>query len=253
MNLTFLRSIADRHLPPLVPNNSPGRPRSWTVRALAILATGGLVLVPAACGSSTPSTTASTVAPGSVVRPPAVPLQGCNYVLNGVVPPGEPTGVQPSFPPFTPDQAAQSAISHIAANGGTGLVYGFTLPPGVKLFPGPDASGQPVSIIPLSHSILAADPVLWTTRSGAHWIAFFVACGGEHLYWVSVDQIGKVDAVAGAEATRAIAMLEVAAPYTQTGRPSILPLKIMNGQLTWNALAGTHALVPPARGQLLGF
>jgi len=253
MNLTFPRATADGHLTQAVRTSPVGHPRPWTFRALATVAMGGLLLVSAACGSSTSSTTTSTVAASSVVRPPAVPLQGCNYVLNGVVPPGEPTGVQPNFPPFTPDQAAQSAISHIAVHGGTGLVYGFTLPYGVKLFAGPDSGGQPVATIPSNHSILTADPVLWTTRSGAHWLAFFVACGGEHLYWVSVDQIGKVDAVAGGEAVRAIASLEVAAPYTQTGRASILPVKIMDGQITWNAPAGSHALVPPARGQLLGF
>jgi len=253
MDLIFSRGPADRRSWRAVPASPEVRPRSWAVRILAVVAAGGLVLVAAACGGSSSSTTTSTVAPSSVVRPPAIPLQGCNYVLNGIVPPGEPTGIQPDFPPFAPDQAAQSAISHIAAHGGIGLVYGFTLPPGVKLFAGPDTGRQPVATIPLSHSILAADPVLWTTRSGERWLAFFVACGGEHLYWVSVDQIGKADAGAGAEAVRAIAMLEVAAPYTQTGRASILPVRIVDGQFTWNAPAGTHALVPPARGQLLGF
>jgi hypothetical protein len=62
-----------------------------------------------------------------------------------------------------------------------------------------------------------------------------------------------VDGAAGAAAVRAIATLEVAAPYTQTGKGSILPVRITNGQLMWNAPAGSHALVPPARGQLLGF
>ena len=252
MNLNFLRGNINRRFPPSE-RSIPIRRRSWTVQALTIMVIGVLLLGPAACGSATSSTTTTTVAPGPVVRPPAVPLQGCSYVLNGVVPAGEPMGIKPDFPAFTPDQAAQSAVSHIAAHGGTGLVYGFTLPPDVKLFSGPDASRSPVATIPLNHSILAADPVLWTTRSGAHWLAFFIACGGEHLYWVSVDQIGKADAGAGAEAVRAITALESAAPYTLTGRASILPLKIMDGQLTWNAPTGTHALVVPARGQLLGF
>ena len=253
MNLIVSHRLADRCSRQSVPSRPEVHSRSWASRVLAVVAGGGLALMAAACGGSSLSTSTSTVAHGPVVRPPAVPLQGCNYVLNGIVPPGEPAGVQPDFPPFAPDGAAQSAISHIATHGGIGLVYGFTLPPGVKLYAGPDAGRQPIATIPLSHSILAADPVLWTTDSGSRWLAFFVACGGAHLYWVSVNQIGKADAGAGAEAVRAIAMLEVAAPYTQTGRASILPVKIVDGQITWNAPSGTHALVPPVRGQLLGF
>jgi len=251
MNLVSSRQPAGRRIGRAVPASPDVRPRSLALRFLAVVAVGGLGLA-AACGGSSSATT-TTVALSAVVRPPDLPLQGCSYVLNGMVPQGEPAGIQPDFPPFAPDQAAQSAVSHIAAHGGTGLVYGFTLPAGVKLFAGPDTGRQPVATIPLSHSILAADPVLWTTPSGEHWLAFFVACGGEHLYWVSVDQIGKADATTGAQAVRDIAMLEVAAPYTQTGRASILPLTIVDGQLTWNAPAGTHALVAPARGQLLGF
>ena len=189
-----------------------------------------------------------------MVRPPDVPLQGCTYVLNGAVPEGEPQGIQPDFRPFVPDQAARSAVAHIAAHGGTGLFYGFTLPSGVKLYAGPDAGRRPVATIPPNRSILAADPVLWTTGSGARWIATFVACGGQHLYWVSVDQIGKADPATGTAAARTIAMLETAAPYTQTGQASTLPVKIVNRQIVWNAPAGSHALiVAPARGQLLGF
>ena len=111
-----------------------------------------------------------------------------------------------------------------------------------------------MATIPSGQSILAADPLLWTTGSGRHWIATFVACGGKHLYWVSVDQIDKADPTSGGAAARTITMLEGAAPYTQTGQASTLPVKIVNGQIVWNAPAGPHALVvPPARGQLLGF
>ena len=167
-------------------------------------------------------------------------------MLNGTVPAGEPAGIQPDFRPFVPDQAAQSAIDHIAAHGGTGLVYGFTLPSGVKLYAGPDA-GDPVGTVPPARSILAADPVLWTTASGEHWLATFVACGGDHPYWIDVDQIGKADQATGSAAVQAIAMLEEAAPYTQTGQASALPVKIVNGQFAWNAPPGPHSLVVPAR------
>ena len=227
--------------------------RRWVLQALAGVAAGGLMFVATACGGTSSATTTSTVVAGAVVRPPAIPLQGCTYVLNGAVPAGEPAGIQPGFRPFTPDQAAQSAIAHITAHGGTGLVDGFTLPSGVKLYAGPDSGSEPVATIPVDRSMLAGDPVLWTTGSGAHWIATFVACGGQHLYWVSVDQIGKVDAATGAATASTITMLEAAAPYTQTGQASALPVKIEDGQIVWNPPAGPHALVPPARGQLLGF
>ena len=117
MNLIFSRGPADRRSRQPAPAGPEVRPRSWAERVRAVVAAGGLLLVAAACGGPSSSTTTSTVAPGSVVRPPSVPLQGCNYVLNGMVPPGEPPGIQPGFPPFAPDQAAQAAISHIARSG----------------------------------------------------------------------------------------------------------------------------------------
>jgi len=253
MNPMLPSAIADgRSSPPVQPRPADG-PRRWAVRALAGVAAGGLMFVATACGGTSSATTTSTVAAGAVLRPPAIPLQGCTYVLNGAVPAGEPAGIQPGFRSFTPDQAAQSAIAHITAHGGTGLVDGFSLPSGVKLYAGPDSGSAPVATIPVDRSMLAGDPVLWTTGSGAHWIATFVACGGQHLYWVSVDQIGKADAATGAATASTITMLEAAAPYTQTGQASALPVKIVDGQIVWNAPAGPHALVPPARGQLLGF
>lgn len=230
-----------------------GGPRRSAVRSLAVFAACGLALSATACGSSSSTPTASGATAGSVVHPPLVPLQGCTYAFNGSVPAGEPQGIQPTFPTFVPDQAAQAAIGHISAHGGTGLVYGFTLPSGVKLYAGPDTGNSPVGTVPVSRTILAEDPVLWTSGSGAHWLAFFIACGGQHLYWVSVNQIGKVDPAAGASTVQAIAMLEAAAPYTQSGKVSALPLKIVNGQFIWAAPAGPYKLVPPARGQLLGF
>ena len=103
-----------------------------------------------------------------------------------------------------------------------------------------------MATIPSGKSILAADPLLWTTGSGRHWIATFVACGGAHLYWISVDQIGKADPPTGTAVTQSITMLKSAAPYTQTGQASALPVKIVDGQIVWNAPPGPHALVPPA-------
>ena len=203
-----------------VPHLPAGRSRSRALRSLVVVAVGGLALVATACGGATSSTPTSIVAGSTVVRPPDVPLQGCDYVLNGSVPQGEPMGIQPDFRPFAPDQSAQSAIAHISAHGGTGLVYGFTLPSGVKLYAGPDAGGQPVATIPSGKSILAADPLLWTTGSGRHWIATFVACGGAAPDWISVDQIGKADPPTGTAVTQSITMLKSAAPYTQTGQAS---------------------------------
>lgn len=226
--------------------------RRWATRAVAAVTAGGLALSAAACGSSTSATTTSTAPRAPAVLPPAVPAQNCSYVLNGTVPPGEPLGVQTGFPSFTPNQAAGAAIGTVDAHGGTGLVTGITLPAGVKLFAGPDTGQPSVTSVPAGRSLLAEDPLLWTTGSGAHWLAFFVACGGQHLFWVDVHQIGQVNPSAGAQAKATITTLQAApAPYTQTGKASTLPLKIENHQIVWNVPPGPYALVPPVRGQLL--
>jgi hypothetical protein len=214
---------------------------------VAVLA---LALLTSACGSGG-SSTATTDA---LVLPPAVPLQGCSYVLNGSVPVGEPTGIQPNFSAFSPDQAAQSAIQDIETHGGTGIVGGFSLPTGTALYAGPDASESPVATLSGGHVILTVGPVLWTTGSGAEWLAFFVACGGSNLYWVSINQVIKGNAEDGKSIAQSITSIKAAPSYLETGRGSTLPIKIEHRRITWNVAANPdHPLTAPARGQYLPY
>src|SRR5665213_842973 len=134
MNPLLPSAIADGRISRSVQPRPADRPRRWALRALAGVAAGGLMFVATACGGTSSATTTSTVASGAVVRPPAIPLQGCNYVLNGAVPAGEPAGLQPGFRPVPPDHAAQLALAPLTAHGGIGLVDGLTLPSGVKLY-----------------------------------------------------------------------------------------------------------------------
>ena len=219
----------------------------------AIVASLGLVaLALAACGGeSTASTTTTASSSATVlVKPPDLALQGCNYVINGSVPSSASGGIQPPFTLAGPDQAGEAALRTIKVHGGTGLVNGYTLPPGVKLYAGPDPGSTPVATIPEARSLFVADPVLWTSGSGAQWLASFVACGGQGLYWIDVAQIGKVDKTAGSAVTRSIATLRAAAPYPGSGTASTLPITITGKQqFAWVNPAVTFAI---GRGQYLG-
>jgi hypothetical protein len=165
---------------------------------------------------------------------------------------GEPTGTQPNFSAFSPNQSAQSAVQDIATHGGTGIVGGFELPTGTALYAGPDASGSPVATLSGGSTLLTVGPVLWTTSSGAEWLAFFVACGGKNLYWVSVNQVVKANAVDGEPLARSIASIKAAPSYLETGRGSTLPLKIEERRFAWNVVTNPgHPLTAPARGQYL--
>ncbi|HEY5109725.1 MAG TPA: hypothetical protein VII96_08985 [Acidimicrobiales bacterium] len=207
-----------------------------------------------ACGSGSTASTTTTEAAASttaLVKPPDLTMQGCNYVVNGSVPAAASGGTQPPFTLSGPNAAGEAALRHIRDHGGTGLVNGYTLPPGVKLYAGPDAHATPVATIPDARSLLVADPVLWTTSSGALWLASFVACGGKGLYWIDVAQIGKVDSLVGNQVTTSIATLKAATPYPGSGTASALPVTITGKQqFAWANPAVTFAI---GRGQYLGY
>jgi hypothetical protein len=218
---------------------------------MAALALAALTLAACGGGSAASTTTTAPSVSTALIKPPDLPLQGCNYVINGSVPPSASSGIQPPFTLAGPDQAGEAALRAIGAHGGTGLVNGYTLPPGVKLYAGPDASSSPVATIPGARSLFVADPVLWTTTSGAHWLASFVACGGPGLYWIDVAQIGTVDKEVGSSVTRSIASLQAAAPYPGSGTASTLPITITNKQqFAWVNPAVTFTI---GRGQYLGY
>lgn len=155
------------------------------VAALVAVAAFGLGI--AACSSSATSGSSTTSEP-DVVTAPDLAFDGCTYAPNGKIPAGEPAGIRPHFAAFSPDSAARSAEESMRAHGGGVLVNGFILPNGTELHAGPDLSGS-VGVVPSHYAILVAEPVVWKSGSGDTWIAFFVACGGPNLYWVSLDQM----------------------------------------------------------------
>jgi hypothetical protein len=232
---------------------APGHRATVAGRSGALIVACAVVVVAAACGSGAPSGgTASTLSPAvaNVVVAPDFTLQGCTYVLNGTIPPGEPQGVKPGLPAFSPDRAAVSALEKIRSRGGTAMVDGVTFPAGTSLYPGPDTSGSKVGVIPAGNSILAAEPVVWTARDGGTWLAFFLACGGQHLYWVSVMQLQRQNPQFASAVTTQLAQLAKAAPYDRTGSASLLPI-VVDGQhhLVW---ADPKVTFPVGRGAQIG-
>ena len=207
---------------PEPPTARPGRRAA--VAAVAV----GLAVVATACGSSAPAATTT-----GLVTPPPISSTGCTYEINSTVPAGEPQGIKPDFPAFTPDPSAVTALQSIKDHGGTGVVDGFTLPTGTTLYAGPDSSAASVGTVASGNSILAAAPVLWSTGAGGEWLGFFLACGGQNLYWVSVDQVSRNTPSGGETLAATLAQLRTAVPYDRSGRASLLPIVIKDKQLMW--------------------
>ena len=211
----------------------------------------GLAIVGAACGgaSGTAGTVGTTASEFALIQPPKLDLDGCQYLVNNVVPPGEPKASKAPFASFSPDQSAIDALQHMKAHGATGMVDGFTVPAGTVLFSGPSATAAHAGVVQPSNSILIADPILWTDGAGKDWLAFFVICGGNNLYWLSVDQVNHQNPTVGRLLTRSIAQLRAAQPYTKTGMISVLPVVIDgNHRFAWVA---PDIQFQPARSQYL--
>lgn len=202
-------------------------------------------LVLAACGTSATGSTATSQdsSTAAVVHPPDFTLQGCTYVFDGTVPPEEPQGVKPDYPSFEPDPSARSALESIDRHGGNALLNGFSLFGGADLYAGPDASGTRVGTVPQNYAILVAEPVLWTDSAGDTWIAFYISCGGENLYWVSLDQLKRGDPNGAAEVT---GMIDQARQSHPSG---ISPIIVKDGQLAWKDPSVTYII---GRGEQYG-
>jgi hypothetical protein len=237
---------------PSRPEPHSGRTRTRAARAAAASIALGLALTLSACGSSssTPGTTAAATTQ-SIVTPPLDVVQACTYAPNNKVPAGEPQGLQPPFPAASSDRAARSALRHIRDHGGTGVVSGFQLPSGTRLYAGPDATSPAVGTIPTGRSVFLFDPVIWTTSSGRHWLVSFLACGGADPYWVDVDQIRQADVTAYTGIVRQITALLATQDYVTTGHASSLPVVVDTG----HRFAWKNPAVPfsPARGEYVGF
>jgi hypothetical protein len=221
---------------------STRRPRRWPLVAVGLVA-----LVAAACGGSSTATPASTVV---VVKPPDFTLQGCTYVLDSTIPAGEPQGIKPGFAPFAPDSAATTALEQIRDHGGTAMVDSVAVPTGTKLYAGPSTGEPPAGTVPSGDSIQASEPVVWTDRTGDDWLAFFLSCGGDSLYWASVKGITGQDASAGGQIATQIQQLRHAATYTRTGQASMLPITV-NGQKHL-VFANPKVAFSVGRGELVG-
>lgn len=228
-----------------------GRSRSRTGRRIAVSIVLGLGLVLSACGASSSSPTSTSATTDAIVKPPVEMVQDCSYAPDDKVPTGEPQGIQPPFPAFTPDPSAQSALQHIKDHGGTGLVYGFQLPSGTDLYAGPDTSSGVIGTIPTARSILLFDPVLWTTSSGHHWLVSFLACGGASPYWVDVSQIKQADPTVFSGIEQQISTLLGSQDYTSTGHASSLPVVVSpSGHFAWK---DPQVPFSPARGEFVGY
>ena len=155
-------------------------------------------------------------------------------------------GIQPPFASIRPDQAAVAALRHIERHGGTAIVDGFNVPTGTGLYAGPDSSVPPAITLPSTASVLIAEPVLWTTNSGQHWLATFLACGGPNLYWIDVDKVAAADKAAGSLMTSTIARA-LASQNSMSGVSSQHITISASGQFAW-----TSAQLPftIARGQV---
>jgi hypothetical protein len=222
--------------------------RTHPCRNLAAGLLGLFALAGTACGSASPTSTTGTTTT-AIVRPPAAVLQGCNYVVNGVVPPGMSQGTKPPFGAFSPDRAGITALEQIHRHGGTGLVTGFAIPAGTELYAGPDGSAAPVGTVPDGRSLLLAEPVLWTTASGRHWLATFLACGGPSLYWIDVAQVTRANPDAGATVAGSVAsaLASTAAPPGISAQHLVIS---PNHQFAWASDKLTFAI---ARGIYQGF
>ena len=190
----------------------------------------GLAVLAAACGGQA---SGSPTPAHPIVSAPAFTLQGCTYTVNDSIPAGEPHGVRPDVAAFAPDAAADAALKSIQRHRGTAMVDGTGVPGGTRLYAGPDASAAPVTTVPTGHSVIVAEPLIWTDARGGTWLAFFISCGGSQLYWASVDAIARVDPTAGATISGLVRQLAQAPPYTSSDRASLLPVVIAGGHLAW--------------------
>ncbi len=204
--------------------NSPC-PAWRRLRRAAAGATAVLALCLAACGGSGSASTGS-VTTAALVKTPPLPLQGCTYMINGQVPPGEAPGESPAFPQSQPDAAAASAIASIRGHGGSAMVGSFLLPAGTALYNGPDTSQPPVGTVSSTQQFVVVEPVVWVDHSGKRWLASFLACGGPNLYWISVDQVDSKQPGGAGSVGSQLTAFQKAPPYTQTGKASFLPIKV---------------------------
>jgi hypothetical protein len=218
------------------------KPRSGIHRVvLAALFVASAAALTACSGGSSP--TDST----SLVSAPDFSLQGCTYTVNNSIPPGEPRGLKPSFPAFSPDPSANAAVKSIEEHGGTALVDGAGVPPGATLYAGPDRSGTVIGTVPSGESILLAEPVIWHTDDDT-WMAFFLECGGPNLYWASLNEIKQVSPTTASNLSATLSELKGAPSYSESHQASFESVAVKDRSLVWT---DSSIPFPVGRGQLI--
>ncbi len=76
-------------------------------------------------------------------------------------------------------------------------------------------------------------------------------CGGNDLYWLSVDQLEHQNSTFGQTMAQDIAMLRAAPPYPKSGMASLLPVVInVKHRFAW---VTPNLAFQPARAQYLSF
>ena len=91
---------------------------------------------------------------------------------------------------------------------------------------------------------------MWTDHSGGVWLAFFLSCGGENLYWVSVSELTHHNAAAGKQVEAQIETLRTAPPYTSSGLASLLPIQVTAQKHL--AFVDPKVTFAVGRGELIG-
>ena len=132
----------------------------------------------------------------------------------------------------------------------TTVTASVTLPAGTTLRSGPDTGQSALGTVPPGNSILAAEPLVWTDHSGGVWLAFFLSCGGENLYWVSVSELTHHNAAAGKQVEAQIETLRTAPPYTSSGLASLLPIQVTAQKHL--AFVDPKVTFAVGRGELIG-
>ncbi len=116
---------------------------------------------------------------------------------------------------------------------------GITVPPNTVLYAGPDTD-QPVGRLQDNYAVIAAEPVVWKEASGDTWFAFFLSCGGKNLYWVSLDEVRRVDPNAAKTIEGQLAL---------GGELGLQAIGIAGKNFKWN---GSHLNFTIARGEEFG-
>ena len=189
---------------------------------------------PSACGGASADLDHVGPTPRSIVKPPTS-ARGLQLRDRRHRAPGHGPGRAAPVHAVGADQAGTAALAHIDATAAPASSSGFTIPGGTELYAGPD-NARRHRWPPSPPAIRCSSPsrCCGPRLRSAHWLATFVACGGERLYWIDVTQIGQADQTPGAVVTYALdAAMGDATVHDVRGIPSTLPIMIEGQQFAW--------------------